>query len=168
VEKTLFIDPEKCTGCRICELICSFQDTFNPYHSKVKIKKNEEWGIDLPVLCLHCEEAFCAQVCPEGAIQRSPEGLVSVESTLCHGCQACAEGCPYGAIRFVKDQICKCDLCGGDPLCAKWCPTGAISFKEISAQEIRKNREEIQKILRRLENSKREEKRGQGLGQSQI
>jgi carbon-monoxide dehydrogenase iron sulfur subunit len=151
VEKSIIIDPEKCTGCRICEMICSFQDAFNPYNSKVKIRKNEELGIDLPVLCLHCSEAFCAQACPEEAIRRSPEGIVNVDSTLCQDCQACAGACPFGAIRFLNDKMFKCDLCEGDPVCVKWCPTKALSFGEVSAADIIVNRKKIQEILRQLE-----------------
>ena len=40
----LFVDPEKCTGCEICVLYCSFEktETFNPTRSRVNIIRWEE------------------------------------------------------------------------------------------------------------------------------
>jgi Fe-S-cluster-containing dehydrogenase component len=154
MDQMLLIDPKKCTGCRICEMICSFQGIFNPYRSKVTVKKNEELGIDLPILCLHCPDPPCSLVCSEKAIHRNPGGIVNIEPALCNGCQACMGVCPYGAIHFVEDHISKCNLCGGDPLCVKWCPTKAITLKAVSGEELVANRKEIQEILKQLENWK--------------
>jgi len=149
--KSIVVDPEKCTGCRICEMICSFRDGSNPYNSKIKVKKNEERGIDLPVLCFHCSEALCAEACPNDAILRGTDGAVTIDAARCNGCQACSEACPYGAIQFVNDQASKCNLCGGDPVCVKWCPTEAIGFREVCPADIVVNRKRIQEILRQLE-----------------
>ena len=35
MSKTLVIDPKSCTGCRLCELVCSFKktETYNPARS---------------------------------------------------------------------------------------------------------------------------------------
>ena len=152
--KTLLIHPGKCTGCRMCEMICSFRDrdNFNPQRSKVRVRKNEALGIDLPILCLHCADAPCSRICPAGAIQKGPQNIVNVDPSLCDGCQVCVENCPYGAIRYEDDRILKCDLCGEKPLCVAWCPTQAISFEEVPLEERIANRQEIRKVLFDLEN----------------
>ena len=155
VEQMIWVEPGKCTGCRICEMICSFRDaTFNPAESRVRVVKNEEEGIDLPILCFHCPDPACASACPTGAIERDPSGVVRIDPALCSGCQACLEECPYGAIRSLKDQVCKCHFCGGDPLCVKWCPTGALSLKAASFAEMEENRKKIQSLLKQITNGR--------------
>ncbi len=155
VEKMIWVEPGKCTGCRICEMACSFHDaTFNPAESRVRVVRNEEEGIDLPILCFHCPDPACASACPTGAIGRDPSGIVRIDPALCSGCQACLEECPYGAIRLWKDQVCKCHFCGGDPLCVKWCPTGALSLKAASLAEMEENRKKIQSLLKQIANGR--------------
>jgi len=155
VEKMIWVEPGKCTGCRICEMTCSFRDaTFNPAESRVRVVKNEEEGIDLPILCFHCPDPACAPACAAGAIERDPSGIVRIDPALCSGCRACLEECPYGAIRSLKDQVGKCHFCGGDPLCVKWCPTGALSLKTASFAEMEENRKKIQSLLKHIANGR--------------
>jgi Fe-S-cluster-containing dehydrogenase component len=153
VEEMIWVEPGKCTGCRICEMICSFRDsTFNPAESLVKVVKKEEEGIDLPILCFHCPDPACVPACPAGAIERDPSGIVKIDPALCSGCRTCLEECPYGAIRPLKDQVGKCDFCGGGALCVKWCPTGALSLRTASFAEMEENRKTIQSLLKHIEN----------------
>lgn len=148
MKKSVMIYPDKCTGCRICEMICSFGSfeghIFNPYEARIRIEKIEELGVDLPILCLHCHHPLCVEACPNGAITITTEGYVKIDYSLCNSCNACVIACPYGAIRIVNNEISKCNLCGGDPLCIKWCPTQAITFELLGPSEIIKNRELIQ------------------------
>lgn len=151
MEKTFVIEPDKCTGCGICEVICSFtnlKNTVNPSQSRIRIIKKEELGVDLPVLCLHCRDPLCLDVCPMGAIKKSTEGLVKIDKDLCKGCKACMMVCPYGAIRVGKDEMIKCDLCGGDPMCIKWCPTGAIGYIKSDSSEIARSKKTIESLIK--------------------
>lgn len=143
MDKMIVIDADKCTGCRVCEMICSFtnlKNTFNPSQSRIRIIKKEELGVDLPVLCLHCREPLCVDVCPMGAIKKSTDGIVKMDKNLCNGCKACMPHCPYGAIRVEKDEMIKCDFCEGDPICIKWCSTGAIRYIKSDSSEISRSK----------------------------
>ena len=154
MKKNIVIDERKCTGCRICEMICSFTATpekiYNPAQSRIKIVKDEEAGIDLPRLCFHCEEPLCRESCPVEAIQMGADGVVRIDENLCSGCQACVASCPYGAIREHRGQIIKCDLCGGNPACVQWCPTKAIQYVETDPAASAENRRRWQALIARL------------------
>jgi hydrogenase-4 component A len=50
-----------------------------------------------PLLCRHCEEAPCANVCPVQAIKHQDNAIMLNES-LCIGCKLCVIACPFGAI----------------------------------------------------------------------
>lgn len=152
MEKIVLVEPEKCTGCRICEMICSFQNsngnTFNPCQSNIRIIKTEERGVDLPVLCLHCQDPLCVDICPMGAIKKTMEGIVRIDQNSCRGCKACLIVCPYGAINFVNGKTKKCELCDGDPMCAKWCPTDAIMTTKSGSSEIPRSKKMIDSLIR--------------------
>lgn len=138
------ISPDKCISCRTCEIICSFtkDKEFNPKNSAVSVLNYEEALISVPIMCMHCEDAACAKVCPVGAIKRVDNAVV-VDHEKCIGCKMCISACPLGNIIFNSKQkkIVKCDLCGGDPQCAKFCPSGAIEYKEATPNNL--NRKKI-------------------------
>ncbi len=128
----LYLRPEKCVGCRSCELACSFEHykENNPARALIYVVKEEE-GIDYPVICQHCDDAPCIEVCPKDAIIRDPDtNAVKILRDECIGCRACINVCPFGAI-FVDPKtgdVFKCDLCDGNPKCAEICPVDAIIF----------------------------------------
>ena len=69
--KTLYIDSNTCTACRVCELVCSLkhQGIFNPKKSFIHIAMKKELGIRVPVLsagCTYCGE--CVEWCPENCL----------------------------------------------------------------------------------------------------
>jgi len=137
--ETILVEPDKCTGCRVCEMVCSFtrlENIFNPSRSAIRVIKKEEFGIDLPVLCMHCRDPICSDVCPMGAIRKGEDNIVKIDDSLCRGCKACIMVCPYGAIRLLDEKMVKCDLCSGDPMCVKWCPTGAIKYVKADSPEM--------------------------------
>ena len=73
--KVLMIDYEKCTGCRICEQVCSVkhEGVSNPARSRIKIVKWESEGRYVPVGCQQCESAPCMAICPVQALFRDEE-----------------------------------------------------------------------------------------------
>ncbi len=130
----LVIDPKRCVACRTCELMCSFghHDYFNPRLACVSVFNYEYAAVTVPVMCLQCDEASCAAVCPTGALSRNADGVVVHEDAKCIVCKMCVSACPLGNIAYspITKNVFKCDLCGGEPKCALFCPTGAITFVE--------------------------------------
>lgn len=127
------INRTKCTGCRLCEVICSFfhDREFNPAKARIRVFKDENHGIDYPIVCRHCGKPPCMEACPAGAIsQDSVTGKVSINDELCIICMECISVCPFGAI-FVNletEDMLLCDFCNGDPQCVKYCETEAIQI----------------------------------------
>ena len=129
----LVVDPGKCTGCRKCELACSFEKEgkFNPAHSRIWIEEIGFPGIPVPLICHQCANAPCAEACPEDAINLDDvTGAYVVDIDICTGCGSCVEACPWGAIVLDSDTglAFKCDLCGGSPKCIEACNYGVISL----------------------------------------
>lgn len=132
-EKVLVIHPEKCTGCRKCEMVCSVfhYGASDPSRSLIKVIKWEHIGFYLPVTCLSCERPFCTEVCPTKACHRDPETYkVLIDKTKCIGCKTCILACPFGVPLFdeIERVSVKCDFCGGDPQCVSCCETRAIEY----------------------------------------
>jgi Fe-S-cluster-containing hydrogenase component 2 len=131
--KSLHIDPNKCTGCRQCEMACSFENygIFNNAKSRIRVFNFEHEGRKVPYTCTQCAEAWCMHACPVEAIKLdSMTGAKVVYEATCVGCKVCTIACPFGTINYVHDtgKVQKCDLCGGKPACAEACPTGAITY----------------------------------------
>jgi carbon-monoxide dehydrogenase iron sulfur subunit len=135
VNRILVITPERCIGCRTCELICSFTkiQEFNPKTSRVCVFSYDEAAISVPMMCMQCEEPSCMVVCPLSAISKTEQGVL-IDEKKCIGCKMCVSACPLGNITFstVERKIVKCNLCDGKPQCAEFCPSGAISFMETT------------------------------------
>ncbi|QIZ76241.1 4Fe-4S dicluster domain-containing protein [Ferrimonas lipolytica] len=152
MNRFVLADPQKCIGCRTCEIACvlSHSDSslvdFDPsnFHPRLNLVKGAK--VTTPIMCRQCEDAPCAQVCPNGAIT-SEGGFVQVKQERCIGCKTCEVACPYGAMNVVSFMVekpdtpaifanqskrafaLKCDLCGGcegDQACVNVCPTNAI------------------------------------------
>lgn len=141
----LIFDPEFCTGCRTCELACSFikEGVFSPTKSRIRVVRIDEDGIDVPVGCEHCDNPICMLICPVKAIyQDKNSGAVLLNNESCIGCKQCLAVCPFGAIHYDSEKklFYKCDLCNGEPECVKWCVTGALKFSENFEERLRDKR----------------------------
>jgi Fe-S-cluster-containing hydrogenase component 2 len=134
--QALRIHPERCTGCRQCELACAWVQTgsFQPSRSVVRVHVFDEQASFAPYACFQCSEAWCMQACPVNAIDvDAATGAKIVIDEVCVGCKLCVIACPFGTIFFEPgtDRAAKCDLCAGDPACAHACPSGAIEFARV-------------------------------------
>ena len=155
--KKVALDPRKCTACRTCELQCSiahsrsgdlFSAIFESPPSLSRVKVSWTPGLNVPVRCVHCENAPCLLACPVGAIDEDASiGTVQVREEKCIGCFTCLLVCPYGAVRLSYDRkkAHKCDGCGDrlreglEPACVSGCPTKALTFAdfdEIAAKKV--------------------------------
>ena len=138
--RTLVANPQKCTGCGLCRIVCSMvkNGVGDPTRSRIQIYRPKKKGGYLPVFCQHCEDAPCMAVCPKEAISRN-ESLqsVKVDYDQCISCKMCMFACPFGAIRFDEDSqsVFKCDLCEGSPTCVRYCFYDALNFVENYRQQ---------------------------------
>ena len=151
-EKVLVIDPEKCTGCRKCEMVCSVfhTGTSNPSRSRIRVTKWENIGLYLPVTCQNCDKPFCTEVCPAKACRRDLEtNKVIIDKTKCIGCKTCIIACPFGVPLFDKAEhvTIKCDFCDGDPQCVAGCEAGAVKYLDTDEVGVSKIREVSQKLI---------------------
>ena len=80
MDKVLIVDIDKCTGCRICELVCSMAKLgeYKPSASYIRVMKNKDMDINIVALgtkCDYCGE--CVKWCLPEAIK-----LVSREEAI--------------------------------------------------------------------------------------
>jgi len=129
----ILVNEKVCSGCRACELACSFmhKHIFSEAETRIRVEKDEPTGRDIPRVCRQCGVALCVETCPAGALSRDPRTkAIILNEELCTSCGACAKVCSFGAVHFHPDSghPLFCDLCQGDPQCVERCTTGALTF----------------------------------------
>jgi len=144
--KMISCDPEKCTGCSVCEYICSLtkEKAFSSQKSRIRTLRLHPL-VNISVACRLCSPAPCVTACPRDALKQSEEtGIIIVDDDKCDGCGWCIEACDYGAILLHPDlkKVRICDLCKDEkegPRCVKWCPEEALDHvtKDILSQKAR-------------------------------
>lgn len=91
----LIANAQRCIGCRTCEVACAVahqqaQDvaalSTNHFAPRIRVVKSGE--ISTATACRQCEDAPCASVCPQGAIQRDND-VWWVDQRRCIGCKSC-------------------------------------------------------------------------------
>uniref|UniRef100_A0A7J3SM96 4Fe-4S dicluster domain-containing protein n=1 Tax=Fervidicoccus fontis TaxID=683846 RepID=A0A7J3SM96_9CREN len=146
--KILVIDREKCTGCRRCELACSFRHfkTYSLARARLHVVHTHGRESEGPVVCTQC--GLCEVACPvEGAIiRKAGVVLVTVKCDPTKCVQECIAACPFGVIHFDPklNKMIKCDLCGGFPACVEACQWNAIQYIEAGAPYALNNKRLIQ------------------------
>jgi molybdopterin-containing oxidoreductase family iron-sulfur binding subunit len=112
----MLIDTAKCaTGCTDCVTACNkengLHDTGRPRTDAQWIRKIELKDLrsgrqhSAPVMCQHCAEPPCVDVCPTGASFKRADGIVLVDKHTCIGCRYCVMACPYKARSFVHENL---------------------------------------------------------------
>ena len=149
--KFIVSDPEKCTGCGICELVCSAvkEKGFNPLLSRIRTVRVEPF-INMAITCRLCEDPKCVKSCPRKALKIDEKtGVITVDEEECDGCCWCIQACEFGAItlHMNKKTVFICDLCGLDPKCIQYCPKEALEL--VTPEEIgqRMRKEAVKKLL---------------------
>jgi Fe-S-cluster-containing dehydrogenase component len=104
---------------------------------------------EFAVYCRQCREAFCVEVCPKEALERTESGLIKRWNMRCVGCKSCTLACPFGTIfpEVINYVTGKCDYCLNQltdnsdnvPRCAQTAPNNAISMREIDSEDPKQN-----------------------------
>ena len=165
----LLIDAGKCADdCTACISACEDENGWKSGHDperdaqwirKVTLKdKATGRETSLPVMCQHCEEPPCVDVCPTGASFKRKDGIVLVDKHICIGCRYCMMACPFKARSFVHERVNNqktnaprgigtvesCTLCvhrvdeGRIPACVEACDAtgyGAMTFGDLNDPE---------------------------------
>jgi len=129
-------NPDICSGCRTCEIVCSLskEGAVNPELARIHVSTDRLGGYISEVMsCKQCDGPECLLACPIDALHvDAVTGARVIDEKKCIGCKLCMEACPAtpSRIRFntAKNVCFKCDLCGGEPQCVKFCPYGALTF----------------------------------------
>jgi molybdopterin-containing oxidoreductase family iron-sulfur binding subunit len=111
----LLIDTNKCApGCNDCVTACNAENglvadarpTTPQWIRKVEIKEIRTGRTaSVPMMCQHCAEPPCVDVCPTGASFKRADGIVLVDRHSCIGCRYCMMACPYKARSFVHEPL---------------------------------------------------------------
>lgn len=106
----MVIDLTKCVRCYACVAACRIEH-FLPMGMSWPRLMALETGGDNPSVstyslrCNQCQEAPCVDVCPTGATEKRPDGIVTVDQDKCVGCRYCVIACPYQNRTFLsKDK----------------------------------------------------------------
>lgn len=137
-DRMFVIDQSRCIGCEACVQACAECGTHRG-QSLIHLEFVDRAASTqtAPMVCMHCEDPTCAEVCPADAIKQNEEGIVqSALKPRCIGCSNCVNACPFGVPKYfaMPDQMMKCDMCfdrtseGLAPMCASVCPSQALWF----------------------------------------
>ncbi|MBM3789596.1 MAG: 4Fe-4S dicluster domain-containing protein [Acidobacteria bacterium] len=171
----MVVDLKRCIGCNACVVACKSEHNTPAGILQTSVLEKEMGRfpytnrVFVPVLCNHCENPVCAEVCPTRATHRLADGIVMIDYEKCIGCCACIEHCPYHARTLVRDNrtlypdgrtafekpvhqkilnqvATKCDFCyhrvgrGESPACCEVCPTAARIFGDLSDEASKPSR----------------------------
>jgi tetrathionate reductase subunit B len=162
----LLVDANRCeSGCEHCVSACNRE---NALDSSIEQRQRPQWirkvelqdpksgrTVSAPLMCQHCADAPCVDVCPTGASFKRADGIVLVDRHACIGCRYCMMACPYKARSFVHQPLADqnpdvprgkgcvegCTLCvqridrGAQPACVQACGEsghGALLFGDLN------------------------------------
>jgi Fe-S-cluster-containing dehydrogenase component/formate-dependent nitrite reductase membrane component NrfD len=134
------IDNRKCIGCHACSTACKSENEVPLSVNRTWVKYVETGAYPdarrhfQVTRCNHCANPPCVRICPVTAMYQRTDGIVEFDPSMCIGCKACMQACPYDAIYIDPDSntAAKCHFCshrtdlGLEPACVVVCPEHAI------------------------------------------
>ena len=190
-EKAILFDATKCTACRGCQVACkqwNMNDEVIPTEEngvkssnwgsyenppdlspstwiKMRFTEIEDGGkvrwLFTRQACMHCTDAACVKVCPNGSLYHNELGFVEYNKDTCTGCGYCADACPFSVPRSNRNLITgiakmdKCTACTTqgldrihadmEPACVKTCPPGALDYGDRDAM-VTKGRDRVARL----------------------
>lgn len=142
----MVLDTRRCIGCQSCTVACRVHNDLPLemiYNPVTTVGPTGVFPyvhmVHLPLLCMHCDNPPCVDICPSRASQKRSDGIVWVDGNKCVGCLACVMACPYGARTFNKEKgiVQKCNFCkdrveqGKLPYCVQTCHQKARIFGDL-------------------------------------
>ncbi|WP_145557422.1 4Fe-4S dicluster domain-containing protein [Yersinia canariae] len=97
MNRFVIAEPRLCIGCNTCMAACSQVHKAEGLQEHPRLTVMRNATVTAPILCRHCEDAWCARVCPVNAITLT-NNAVELNETTCIGCKLCGIACPFGAI----------------------------------------------------------------------
>jgi len=102
------VDNRKCIGCHACTTACKQEN-------EVPLSVNRTWVKTVETghypdtqrhfqvtRCNHCANPPCVRICPVSAMYQRKDGIVEFDPSICIGCKACLQACPYDAITSTQ------------------------------------------------------------------
>ena len=116
------VNKEKCSGCHLCETICSLfhLGVVNAEKAAIRIEKDDlDTSMNSPVVCRQCKNMRCLAG-EKVASQAERKKFIWAGQR--------SGKCPFQALNLFRGKSYHCDLCGGKPQCIQVCTTGALAM----------------------------------------
>lgn len=154
----MIVDVTRCNGCYSCFLSCRDEHCGNDYpgYSAAQPYSGQFWlniiekergqypkvKVAYTVIpCMQCEKPSCADVSPDKAVYRRPDGIVVIDPDKARGQKEIVAACPYRVIYWNEEKRLpqKCTFCAHlldkgwkEPRCVESCPTKALVFGDLN------------------------------------